>query len=254
MRCLHVVQTLNQDTNAHSLLKSLAGLHTWWVKSVICFKWPPNGFPFPGGTEQEVSDAWHPDPTVCGDVHLHQRSDGVYEKLAPTGPLRHHPHYLQASYAGGLHDPSFHWCGLRLQVRLWWRCDVKTVTVCSWGSVIQQHGLVFRLSDRNVIFTYLTIIRSLETLQGKREHSCSLTVSDTGGWIISKESTQMSVLGNGDYYVHIKSLIKLHPSPTAFLGQRFCLARSSKLVSPTSVVSMKHNVISLVFQFADNKI
>ncbi len=168
------MQTLYWDTSTHSLLKSLARLYTWWVKSVICFKWTLNearmvflSFPFPsGGTEQEVSAAWHPDPTMCVDIHLHQCSVCVYEMHAPTGPLRYHPHHLRASDAGGLHDPSFHWCGLRLQVRLWWMCHVKAVTVRSRGSVNQQHSRVFRLSDRNVMFTYLTIIRSLETLQG----------------------------------------------------------------------------------------
>lgn len=35
--------------------------------------------------------------------------------------------------------------------------------------------LCFMQSDRNVMFTYLTILRSCETLQKKQEHSCSLT-------------------------------------------------------------------------------
>lgn len=139
-----ILQKPDDNQNAGAHVNSLSTCRTFYLVSKVSdlfgdfwmnTKQSPNGFLFSGGTEQEVSDAWPPDPTVCGDVHLHQCSVSVHEMHTAPGSLHHHPHHLQASDAGRLHDPSFHWCGFRLQVRLWWNCDVKPVTESSWVSV-----------------------------------------------------------------------------------------------------------------------
>lgn len=120
-----------------------------------------------GGAEQEVSDAWHLDATVRGNVYLHQRSLSVYEIHAPTGPLHHHPHHLQASDIRGLHDPRFHRCRLGLQVT----CDRSRL----WLRDILQ------LSD----------LRS-HWRGNKNAAVLCLLVPDTFGWMLSKQSTQIS--------------------------------------------------------------
>lgn len=129
-------------------------------------------FPSLGGTEQEVSVARHPDPAVLGDVHLHQLSRRVHEVHALAGPLRHHPHHLQASDARGIHVAGLHRPGLGLQVNQQHRRAACSQT---WGEI--------------VMFTHITIMGPQEP-NGNTAVLC-LFSSDADGWKPSKKSTQM---------------------------------------------------------------
>lgn len=133
------------------------------IKSII--------FPSPGGTEQEVSDARRPDPAVLGDVHLHQLPRRVREVHALAGPLRHHPHHLQASDARGIHVAGLHRPGFGLQVSQQHRC-----AACS------------QTCREIVMFTHITIMGPQEPT-GNTAVLC-LFSSDTDGWKLSKKSTQ----------------------------------------------------------------
>lgn len=70
----------------------------------------------PGGAEQEVPDAWSPNPESGKNVHLHQRPRRLHEVHAATGPLHHHSHHFPATDAGRLHAASLYRPGLGLQV------------------------------------------------------------------------------------------------------------------------------------------
>lgn len=70
----------------------------------------------PGGAEQEVPDAWNPNPEGHTNVHLHQRPRRLPEVHAATGPLHRPAHHFPATDAGRLHAESLHWPGLGLQV------------------------------------------------------------------------------------------------------------------------------------------
>lgn len=170
---------MSVHVDALSVKITRQAVHLWWVKPVIYFHFNKAQmlfFSFPGGTEQEVSAARHPDPTVRGHVHLHQRPHSVHEGHALAGPLRHHPHHLRASDAGGLHAPGFHRRGLGLQVRLWWRCDVEPVMravrqKCKRSHIIQLSGLGRRCGEiENTAVLWLFRFRHwfMENIQEKQ--------------------------------------------------------------------------------------